>query len=473
MYIVKPPTIPSAATSLPVSSNWIGDLECITEDYSPDELFSIILIATDDSEFTITASSDEVPVISLQASVSVNGYVDTGAYKYYSIYKNLNSDELDISLTIFQGDADIFIGFNSLPTVEDNDKQSVTIGNDFIKLSIIDFINHDFHSGEVFIGIYGARTSTYSLVASVNANGTVKLNEGMPQEATVSKDEIMQYYFPFSMKESDFSVYLTTIHGDTSMYLKFCEQKCSISKEDIKNPTMLKSSTGNDALKILHIDFLHNKCSDSLCSYAIGVLGKITSYFSIVVSSSTGAITMQEGKTTIMSAPTSGYKYFEYFTLNTTITEINFILSPIYGNPDLYISTQSFPSIDNFEKSSQNSDIETDQIIFVRGEQKETLSGAYYISVYSNEGSYFSLTVKEMMPTSNTTIQLYPGHPQRDTIYNINNKGSRYYYFHVPGYDLQKPPIQIMLTALTGEYVIYVSNNETRLDLSSSSFSYN
>ena len=93
--------------------------------------------------------------------------------------------------------------------------------------------------------------------------------------------------------------------------------------------------------------------------------------------------------------------------------------------------------------------------------------------VHSIGASAFTIIAMETMPGRNSTIQLYPGHPQKDTIYNYTDQNYRIYYFPIHYTAENKQPIVISLTAITGKFNIYVANQLSNLNWTSEIFYYN
>lgn len=109
---------------------------------------------------------------------------------------------------------------------------------------------------------------------------------------------------------------------------------------------------------------------------------------------------------------------------------------------------------------------------FTRGVDGESLLGTYHVSVYGFGINSFSLMAKEEIPYKNSTIKLYPGHPQRDTVYNYTDTDYRIYSFNLHYTEVDKKPIRILVTPFTGDYSVYVANKPSNLDWEHEIFYY-
>lgn len=107
------------------------------------------------------------------------------------------------------------------------------------------------------------------------------------------------------------------------------------------------------------------------------------------------------------------------------------MLTPLQGDADLYVNRTGQPSALHYEKASHT--VGSDTVIYTKGETNDLmdLTGVYHIAVYGRTLSTFSLVAHEIQPDRNTTIRLLPGHPQKDTLWNIIGRNYRIFRFDV------------------------------------------
>ncbi|OMJ79042.1 hypothetical protein SteCoe_21026 [Stentor coeruleus] len=436
--------------------------------------YKIYIQAVEDSDFKIIALENDDSIIRLQASVPQKDIISRGNYKYYKVYKDKYSESLSISLTVFRGDADILISFSSSPILSDFDYYSPNIGNDNILISKNDFFKHSFTEGYIFISIYGATESVFSLTATFIGLNGIKLTKGIPHEGHVQSSKIVNFYYIINENDQNITIYLTTLQGNPDLYVKYCEKKCNLDLSEIEKESGLYSNKGSLPLESLDFTTKNSPCPiNATCMFAIAVYGKIESIFSILLSTQDTDILLQEGHSFIISSPFQDQKNFIYVVHNSSVSEVSFIITPLHGDPDLYVSSLSKPSETSFEKASVNYGTSLEIVNYTKGLEKESLQGKYYISVLNNEGVYYSIIAKEMVPGKNSSLHLYSGHPQKDTVYNQTQQNFRIYNFNIPKAHDLKPSIKIALTVISGKFAFYVANSPNSFNWDTEDFAYN
>mmetsp|Transcript_16761 Transcript_16761/g.16657 ORF Transcript_16761/g.16657 Transcript_16761/m.16657 type:complete len:1644 (-) Transcript_16761:43-4974(-) len=484
LFVNKGDIDPTADNSLPIEHNWHSGQDFYVENPKNDEIYRAAIVALTDVQYTITATSPSNNIQALQASVPVRGSVGGGQCNAYVIAVDDPNETLVINLTPFSGDADIYVSAGKVPSITEFDFAARKYGNDTLVIDKEMRQSIGSPTGFYYISICGFMDSTYSLTVSINKNSFTPLTAGVPETGYVNYLDIDLFYFELQInKNYNITVQVTALEGNPDLYAKLCTSgdiyDCVFIKEDITNPGLdihySNHSTGSDTINIAHRS---NKCSKAeTCKYVIGVAGASvqTSFFTVVaLLDLSSELRLQDGRPTSGSIQGSGYKYFVYDVFNITATQIDFSLTPIIGNPDLYVSTTGKPNITYFEKSSNKAATEIDSVSYVRGEDgKEDLIGSYHVAVYSASTTTFSIVAKETLPIKNTTIQLYPGHPQKDTVYNVTDGDYRIYYFTAHYTAETKQPFRITLTPITGKYSIYAANSLANLDWNTEIFFYN
>ncbi|OMJ74814.1 hypothetical protein SteCoe_26193 [Stentor coeruleus] len=473
MYVFKGIEEATAENTLPINYSWINDLVVSYDGADHFDNFQVTIFAEGYSEFTVLALCTLLSPIHLQPSVHQTGSVTKGTFQYYLIYKDPQANHMEISLAIYSGDADLYVSFFSYPDLSHYDFKTNELGNDFLVFTEFDFGMHSFTNGPVYIGVYGAMGSVFSIVATINAEASIAIFEGIPVDGEVKINELKTFYYEILKEPSDISIYLTSTSGDADLYVKFGSPNCDITLDEVYNSPNISYSQGPSNLQTLDFRIPENSCElSNNCAFAIGVFGVKTSYYSLTLATKTTHIILQAGKSFIMSSPEQGYRYYDFSSHNVNTTEISFIVTPVYGNPDLYVSKNSTPSINSYEKSSTNSFTNIEKITYIKGKDGLSLEGKYRLAVFSNHGTYYSILATEMLPNINTTIQLYPGYPQKDTLFNTQGQNYKIYSYNFPIVDGQ-PTLYIYISSLIGRFSIYIANNNNNIDWDIWDFNYN
>jgi hypothetical protein len=134
-----------------------------------------------------------------------------------------------------------------------------------------------------------------------------------------------------------------------------------------------------------------------------------------------GERSLRAGRPATGSVAEGGYLYYKYSVISKNTTSVEFLLTPNTGDSDLYISREKKPSKDEYEKGSHTEAV--DRVIYRKGESFDlpSIDHLFHIAVYGKTQSTFSLSVIERTPERNTTVQLLPGHPQKDTLTDEHN----------------------------------------------------
>ena len=432
LFITKDSTLPSPENSLPVYNDFQGFLEFTDSSYQSKTTYLITLAGSLFSSFNIIATSSKLTCINLRSGVQQISKVERSRYKYFSISKNSNFDDLSISLTTYDGDADLFINLKTFPSIVNNDFSSTHIGSDSIHIFKKDFDKLGFFNGTIFIAVYGDTETRFGIVASFDYNNLEVLDDGVPVQGLALKGELRNFVYRLGAEDQKFSVYLVSVHGDADLLAKFCEKRCKVDREEIDAGEQVFRSVSSSTLQSLDFEYRHEMCGDETgCQMAVAVIAKKDALFYVLAAKVDSPIILMESHPFVMSAPESGYKHFIYIISNDAVSEVSFHITPIYGNPNLYISRSQSPSIDSYEKCSKNQGLDEDFIIYIKGEEFDSLKSKYFISVFCETGCYYSISAKSSIPNHNSSVQLYPGHPQKDILFKAQGPDFRHYSFFI------------------------------------------
>jgi len=140
--------------------------------------------------------------------------------QYYKLTLPSTKDK-SIKIKLFQLDADLdlYVKSGSLPTIKKNDCYSA---NGKTKNEECSYNIHDYgeNKNEVYIMVYGFRSSSYKLVAEIEEKEKIALLKP-PFYGTVTKNEINQFYIQ-GTQDSKYSIKLETLDngGDADLRVK-------------------------------------------------------------------------------------------------------------------------------------------------------------------------------------------------------------------------------------------------------------
>lgn len=479
VYVMTGNSEPTSDNTLDVYETWDEGLEFRWPDPVKNTLVRVAVMAYESLSYTIIAKNSDSAGTMIQASIPTTGEVETDQFQYYYINVTNPDDELYVSLTMFSGDGDIYVRAGGIPSLLKYNFSSVHMGNENLAISGADRKRIGSPTGLYYIGIYGYLHAAYTLLVTTSNSSFVNLVPGTPLSGSVNASAVEYYYLDFPFESTNITVHLAVASGNPDLYISLCTKNlsnCYFTAEQIKNPTGIfysNHTTGGES-----IDIAHNKSTcprKETCFYVIGVVGvsSYSTYTILATINNADEIVLRQGKPQSITMIDSSERYFKYTVINNTVTEIMFMLTPVYGDPDLYSAYNVQVGYDSYDKSSIKAGIEIDQVKYTKGIDGPWLDGVYHIMVHSVGPTSFSIVAMETVPGKNSTIQLYPGHPQKDTIYNFTDQDYRIYYFPIHYTEETKQPIVISLTAITGHFSLYVANQLSNLDWDNEVFYYN
>ena len=127
--------------------------------------------------------------------------IDEGELQFFRVYFGEKTENVYISLSNMNGDADIYVNYGTdLPTFEKADWFSITARNEFIEFNKDDnfFVQNKLEgiSGEYTIMISGYKKTSYSLYISSHPKKILPLNDDMPASC-ISKQDSEYCYFRY------------------------------------------------------------------------------------------------------------------------------------------------------------------------------------------------------------------------------------------------------------------------------------
>lgn len=158
------------------------------------------------------------------------------------------------------------------------------------------------------------------------------------------------------------------------------------------------------------ITFTHTEAlCDKECHYTVGVLGRRElSVFWVIATLEQGHIPLSALAPFVTKAPRASTTYFKHIITSRRVTKVEFLLVPIIGNPDLYVSRLTlYPNSTSEYRSTNPGNLE--ELITIEKPSEGSLEGDYYVAVASNAPASFSLSVTQTFPGVLEKLELTPG----------------------------------------------------------------
>lgn len=466
-----------------VTESWHMGKQCVISQLLPNSHLGITVSSHNSFNYTLIASSSAAERV-LQASVPTAGSLSTGQAALYVINVTSPEETLIVQLTTYVGEVDMFIRAGSPPTPGISDFKTTAHGNETIAIDKHQRSDLGKPIGPYYVHLHAVSHSVYTITATEDRNSFVPLFSGIPQVGYADHKEVDLYYLDVpAHTDLNITFRVTAIYGNPDLYARICnlpdQSQCLFSSEMIKHPdnfniSCSKHKTGDEVVAINHVASL---CPEQRCRYVVAVSGKSSERTRFSISGDYDDSTeyrLMEGVPVKMTLRPGNYSYFKYTVFNETVGNLTFLLTPVSGDPDLYITREPAPapSTTFSEKSSVKSLAQIDSVTYVKGEDGASLVATYHVAVYSYMFATFSLVAREYVPGRNATIWLYSGQSQQDVLFNNSDNDYRLYAFYVHYTEETKQPIRVSLTPLSGSFTLYVANRLENLDWSKGVFYY-
>ena len=176
-------------------------------------------IKNDQKEIEYTLSfSDEAKRIN--QNIPYNNFISSGEFQYYTFYFDKNKENIFISLSNMNGDADLFLNYgnDAYPTPSEYDWCSNNLGHEYIDINI----NHDFFkrnniinlSGYYTLLVVGYTNTIYTLFISSHDEYIFKLIDNTPINCKCeTKDDKCFFRYDDIMKR--FQLYDSMLNNET------------------------------------------------------------------------------------------------------------------------------------------------------------------------------------------------------------------------------------------------------------------
>jgi hypothetical protein len=419
------------------------------------------------SNFTVVAASQSESVSLLDGEP----FVDAAAqweYRYY-VFRPSSAAPVSIQLTSFSGDADLLVGSSALPGQRRPSMANSSSFCDFSLSTRRDVVDIDEDSDcfcdpsaaspsapcEYYIAVTAwAEATAFSVLARQGA-AAIALLDGVPQAGFVDDGEQEQYSFAFSLPAAGalgrrrLSISLATYVGDADVFVTL----------DGKQPGpahfqyVSASPTGADEVVVRPTDDAYLRFCGGLdvCTVRIGVYGYGASIY-VLTASALRHTRLEDGQQLQDSVDKGSYVFYTYAA--TDSSKVTFSVSPLGGDPDLYVGCDS-----NANTTAPTSAAGTwlwrsiglgTEVVVVESEDKRRCTAPcnYYLGVtaFRNNASF----VVSAKSDSAAPTELVLGEPVLDSV--EEGAYARYRVSWVPA----SGPLTLSLTPLYGDPDLFV-----------------
>eukprot|EP00457_Paulinella_chromatophora_P000073 gb/GEZN01000073.1/.p1 GENE.gb/GEZN01000073.1/~~gb/GEZN01000073.1/.p1 ORF type:complete len:2576 (+),score=267.19 gb/GEZN01000073.1/:57-7784(+) len=447
LYVTNDSSIPSQANRRWDSTSTQADAIIISKPAAGHYLLMVYAFST--CSFSLTATHPGI-ITTLQNGVAIQSQGTAGTYQYYQLLVNQAGVDITFTVTPINGDPDLYISTERFdPTQETSTWSSLAWFSDSITILPED----DMYCDECiyYVGVYDYTDSLYTLRGSFSTPH--RISSGMPSSGSVAAREMVYYRWTLSeAPEHDLTISLTPSAGDPDLYV-------STGNSVDDQPTLTDFTWSNTdqfttSLLVIRKDD-SNRCVDpNSCTYFIGVYGASEADYTLVAyvsGTDTGRChTLQDGISFSAWVDEGKYVYFGFDVVSTP-ANVQFQLSALSGDPDMYISSSvsncSQVSTANYEYESLRNGGDS---VFIPNSNAST----WWIAVYGFTNSTFTVTVTIL--TKDKTIQLVNGVPQTG---RLEAGGMQYYRFQTPA-DIANAELRFSVSRTYGDPDLYLNFGE-------------
>jgi len=401
-------------------------------------VYTIAVRALTSTAYSLSARTEN-GFSSLQAGIPLRDKAQAGEYRFFQL-PVYTERPFTVSVTPFSGDPDLYIALEPHPCSNFYNWSATVYRGDSIIISPKD---PAFCLCTYYIAVYSQWASDFTVLA--HFAGTNYLSDGQPQTGIVSSGEFTYYQLRVPDANVDLTVTVLPIAGDPSLYIAVNEQPTLLNKALVRKGTHSKVSVEVRKAQAERLCKLANAQSGN-CTFVIGVYGSQQSTYNIVARSSLAAIKLQDGVPSIGNADKGGFSRF-FFELEKPGVDMTFVLTPLTGDPDLYVSTKDFPNNTAATYQWSSESLGGDAVSIENATQT-----TYFISVFANsKNASFTMTAFVVDYKENSTVLLIDGIPQQDVLV----EGHMKYYHVVLG--ASHNDLEVSVSAFVGDPDVYVS----------------
>jgi hypothetical protein len=255
-----------------------------------------------------------------------------------------------------------------------------------------------------YIAVFGETAATFRLLAYTSDANNRELVFDCTESGYVAAGDIVNYQlFIYGLKSTNVTLSLTTITGDTNLFVKRCSSgnnstfsQCVVTPEDLKNQASLKEpdfyTPHNSGGRSNVVKFFYNasECnldtdSATACAYAAAVVGGSAissgeeSHYKLTARHPLSHIHLKENeqfRSQLELGDEDNYK----FTVHDAsgVAKVDFQVIAISGEIDVYVNrTDRFPTLATSERAGF---LGMDSLVYTNKSDGD-LTGNYYIRV--------------------------------------------------------------------------------------------
>eukprot|EP01038_Epipyxis_sp_PR26KG_P008213 gene8213-11113_t len=385
-------------------------------------------------------------IITLQADNAVSTHISPHVYSYFTYYNTISDSVLIFTLTVLQGDADLYITTRkasdksaNFPTAQNYKWRSMRIGSDVIQITYMD--SNFCVDCEYIVGVYGFKNSTCTLLVSSKEDSLIYLAANRPQRSSIDKSGKLKYFGAMiGTSLTRIGVSLTPLNtGSAIMYLQLYNASLfssagggdGYSFPNPNDPSSYKYSTIGTKDNHITVSGVYSEAM----IFIVAVVAISPIDFTMIYTTSQSSVILQSGVPQNHFVSNGQNELFQFIP-NNFGEDVRVVLTARSGDPDLLVS--SVYSNPHCDVDPSNNQIKcsnftwgsflysTDQIIISQDHPcDKQLSSTYinplcnpdtafkpgqpiYIDIFGFKSAKFSI----MASSVGEKIQLLAGQPQ-------------------------------------------------------------
>jgi len=402
-------------------------------------------------------------MLEIQSGVDVTRTLSSSQMQIYS-FKILSKKSLfSLFLSQYSGDTDLILSTEStcFPPIVSSTRE----GNDLVSLAPAErelLFNRT--TGWVYICAVTALDSAYSLRADEEGNrGKVLMFDTM--EKALARRNGFVYYQLLVEGNANITVRVVVQTGNPDLYISLCKSNyCTFNENQVHRPEDCKVHLDG----ILHssnpdgdeeITFTHDEARcEKQCHYTVGVLGRReVAVFWVIATLEQGHVPLAALAPFVTKAPRGRTTYFKHTITSYRVTKVEFLLVPIVGNPDLYVSTLTPYPNSTSEYHSTNPG-NSEELITIEVTLQNSLVGDYFIAVVCSQPASFSLSVLQTRPDAVDRLELTPG---LALMYSMENMQQIMLILDISPNPANPRNLRLSVTPTFGKVAVCISHNHT------------
>lgn len=389
--------------------------------------YKMLIMPNSDLDLLVTVQKTGSP-LEIPEDTLVKGSTDQSFHYYQAVipeYLMKSIEWLQVQLTALEGEPTAYLKFGGLPTLTDF-YFSTSSSNHTILLQ-------RWHlSRYISIGVHSPNKAVYTLYYSYSVETPKPIFAGVPQSGFSSGRTGNMTSYSIAELDSGKSKYavlhVKSVTGHTNLFAKLCPlpagDYCWFNTDIYEYPgrfdVYYSRSLSNDYSVTVPLD--PGECS--LCKYIIAVIStepvQPASFTLTANYESEPRQNLLIAGSSVRMTIFQGYFYYQYVSVDPEVNTIEFQITPINGTVSLYSSRRTNqPSQSDYEKKSS-----IKGAIYKRGVDGTTLSGPYYVSVYTETQATYVLTVRETLSPGAAPTQMHLFKREQGVVYENTEENS-------------------------------------------------